>query len=443
MSLSAHPGVRSIALLVGLAFLGSCGDPAAADPSGTRFLVLEHAQLIDGRSSAVRPDMTVIVDGTDIRNVVAGVPASIPDSALVIDLHGQWLLPGLVDSHVHISHESRRAMEATLERAVRGGVTTVRDMGGDARRLAALQRDAMLGEIFAPDIVYSAIFAGEKFFTDPRVLDTTRGATPGEVAWMRAVRPSTDVDEAVLLAKGAGASAVKIYADLPPAEVARVTAAAHRHGLKSWSHATVFPSRPSDAVRAGVDVISHASMLQWEVLKDVPPYYGAHRDVKPLDPAGAASPRLGALFAEMKRRGTILDATLFVGKEVAEAATDSTRRIALEGLQAFAVAATRAAHAAGVKVSAGTDDLIGETSDVPNLHEELRLLVSAGFTPMEALQAATRVSAEAAGVLDRVGTIEPGKRANLLVLGSDPTARIESSTDIRLVVKAGRLVVGP
>ncbi len=414
---------------------------AADPPRATRVLVLEHARLIDGRSDAVRPGMTVIVKGDEIAAVFAGPPRSVPDSAFVLDLGGAWLMPGLVDSHVHISHDTRRVTEDALARALRGGVTTVRDMGGDARRLAALQRDALLGEIEAPDIVYSAVFAGETFFTDPRVVDVTRGAVPGEVPWARAVRPATDVDEAVLLAKGAGASAVKIYADLPPAEVARVTAAAHRHGLRAWSHATVFPSRPSDAVAAGVDVLSHASMLQWQVLADVPPRFGPHRDVTPLDPAGASSPKLAALVAEMKRRGTILDATLFVGEEMVATAADSARRRYWEGTQAFAVAATRAAHAAGVEVSAGTDDLIGEEDELPHLHEELRLLVSAGFTPMQALQAATRVSAEAAGVLDRVGTIEPGKRANLVVLGADPTARIENSTSIRFVVKAGRLVV--
>ncbi len=434
--------VLAPALAVVLALAGARPAPAHADATApaTHVLVLEHASLIDGRSDAVRRDMTVVVRGADIAEVLAAPPASLPDSAFVLDLGGAWLMPGLVDSHVHISHDPRRVTEEALLRALRGGVTTVRDMGGDARRLAALQRDALLGEIDAPDIVYSAVFAGETFFTDPRVVDVTRGAVPGEVAWARAVRPKTDVDEAVLLAKGAGASAIKIYTDLPPGEIARVAAAAHRHGLHVWSHATVFPSRPSDAVAAGVDVLSHASMLQWEVLKDVPPRFGPHREVTPLAPAGAAAPTLAGLFAEMKRRGTILDATLFVGEEMV-ATADSARRGYWQGTQAFAVAATRAAHEAGVKISAGTDDLIGEDDALPHLHEELRLLVSAGLTPMEALQAATRVSAEAAGVLDRVGTIEPGKRANLLVLGADPTARIENTSRIRFVVKAGRLIV--
>jgi imidazolonepropionase-like amidohydrolase len=85
--------------------------------------------------------------------------------------------------------------------------------------------------------------------------------------------------------------------------------------------------------------------------------------------------------------------------------------------------------------------MIPDDGGPPNLPEEMRLLVSAGFTPMAALQAATRVSAEAAGVLGQVGTIEPGKRANLVVLGADPTAKIENASNIRYVIKAGRVIV--
>ena len=319
-------------------------------PAAPKVLVLTHASLIDGRSDAVRRDVTIVIRGADIAEVLASTPANLPDSAFVLDVAGAWVIPGLVDSHVHISHDTRAVTEEALGRALRGGVTTVRDMGGDARRLAGLKRDAWLGEIDAPDIVYSAVFAGETFFTDPRVVDVTRGEVPGEVAWARAVRPSTDVVKAVLEAKGSGASAVKIYTDLPPAELVRVAAAAHAQGLKVWSHATVFPSRPSDAVAAGIDVLSHASMLQWQLTKDVPPRFGPHRNVTPLAASEAGSPALAKLFAEMKRHGTILDATLFVGQEMVAMTADSARRRYWVGTQAFAVAATRAAHAAGVRI---------------------------------------------------------------------------------------------
>jgi imidazolonepropionase-like amidohydrolase len=412
-----------------------------ATPTATTVLVLEHASLIDGRSDAVRSNVTIVIRGSEIAEVRSTPLPAMPDNSFVLDVAGAWVIPGLVDSHVHVSEDSRKAIEDALERALRGGVTTVRDMAGDARQLAGLQRDALLGAILSPDIVYSALFAGAEFFTDPRAVDVTRGAVPGEVAWARAVRPGTDLMAAALEAKGAGASAVKIYADLPPADLARVAAAAHAQGLRVWSHATVFPSRPSDALAAGVDVISHASLLYWQTTKEVPRAYGPHRDAAPPASGAASSPVLATLYAEMKRRGTILDATLFISKAQAERAADSGRKQYFEAFRDFSAAAVRAAHTAGVQISAGTDDMIDNGKDFPNLHEELRLLVDCGFTPMQAIQAATRVSAEASGLGDRIGTVESGKRANLVVLGADPTTNVSNTTSIRFVIKAGRLVV--
>ncbi len=415
-------------------------DVAVAPGSGGP-LVLEHVNLVDVRSGSVQADRTIVVKGADIDTVLAAPPAVLPDSAFVLDLAGCWVMPGLIDSHVHISHEGRAATEDALKRALLGGITTVRDMGGDARRLASLQRDAWLGEIAAPDVYYSSVFAGPAFFTDPRVVDVTRGRVPGETPWARAIRPSTDAREAVLEAKGAGASAIKIYADLPPADVARVTAAAHAAGLRAWSHATIFPSRPSDAVSAGVDAISHASMLYWEGTKDVPAAYGPHRDFPPPDTTAALSPALVPLFAAMKRRGTILDATLFVTDEVARRTEDPKRKAAAQAYAAYAKRAVRAAHAAGVTIDAGTDDLIADGADLPNLHEELRLLVAAGLSPMDAIRAATRTGAEVLGLGATLGEIGPGRRANLVVLSADPTADISNTSRIRFVVKGGRLFV--
>lgn len=413
--------------------------PVAPGPGGP--LVLAHVNLVDVRSGSVLPDRTIVVRGADIEAVLVAPPAALPDSAFVLDLSGCWVIPGLIDSHVHVSHEGRAATEDALHRALLGGVTTVRDMGGDARRLASLQRDAWLGEIAAPDVYYSSVFAGPEFFTDPRVVDVTRGRVAGETPWARAIRPATDARAAVLEAKGDGATAIKIYADLAPREVARVTAAAHAAGLRAWSHATIFPSRPSDAVAAGVDVISHASLLFWEGTKTVPETYGRHRDVPPPDTTAPLSPALVPLFASMKRQGTILDATLFVTGEVARQAGDPKRRAAAEAFRAYANQVVRAAHAAGVTIDAGTDDLIADGAALPNLHEELRLLVAAGLSPIDAIRAATRTGAEVLGLGDRLGAIEAGKRANLVVLSADPTADISNTTRIRFVVKGGRLFV--
>ena len=97
-------------------------------------------------------------------------------------------------------------------------------MAGDVRALASLQRDARLGEIASPDIYYAALFAGPAFFADPRTHDASRGLVPGQAPWMRAITDTTDIHQAVAEARGSGATAIKLYAELSGALARRITA---------------------------------------------------------------------------------------------------------------------------------------------------------------------------------------------------------------------------
>ena len=135
----------------------------------------------------------------------------------------------------------------------------------------------------------------------------------------------------------------------------------------------------------------------------------------------------------MKQRKVIFDPTLFIMR----AAPDSTGRIDPVRGALFHSAAefTRAAHRAGIEIDAGTDALGGST---PNIHVELQLLVdSVGMTPLEAIRAATLVSARAAGMADSIGTIEVGKLADLVVLAGDPSRDIASTMSVVGVMKSG------
>ncbi len=127
---------------------------------------------------------------------------------------------------------------------------------------------------------------------------------------MQAITSRTDLKLAVAQARGTGASAIKIYADLPASLVTAITAEAHRQHLLVWAHAAVFPALPSEVVNAGVDVVSHACMLGYEVSM---PRVQSYEDKAPVDFAKLKRPNqtMDALFADMKRRDTILDATLF------------------------------------------------------------------------------------------------------------------------------------
>jgi len=389
--------------------------------------------VIDGTGAPPRPGTTLVVENGRIRDMFRDGSKPLPADANRVDLGGRWVIPGLIDAHVHLatdpSNEDNRAtVLRRLRNALRGGVTTVRDMGGDARVLAGLARDANLGEIESPSLVYSAIFAGPDFFRDPRIVASSRGVTPGAAAWGRAVRDDTDVPRAVAEAKGAGVRALKLYADLPASRLRPLVEEAHRQGLLVWSHAALFPARPSDIVDAGIDVVSHASLLAWEPVAQLPPYTArARADFDNVSPTNDAIDRL---LRTMASRGTILEPTLLVVSPQGQPSKAG----------AWAARVTTRARALGVRIAAGTDGLIEDAETArPNLPEELALLVRyAGLTPLEAISAATSVAASALGVQDDRGVLAPGKAADLVVVSRDPTADIRNVRSVEWVMKAGK-----
>ena len=172
--------------------------------------LLEGATIIDGHSGHAPRVASILIEHGRIAQV--GENIAPPAGAITIDLRGKWIIPGLIDAHVHITDGKRSEIETTLARALRGGITAVRDMGGDDRTLVGLARDARLGDIDAPDVVFSALMGGPSFFADPRARASALGATAGETPWMRAVTPQTDLRAAMLEAKGIGATGIKVRA---------------------------------------------------------------------------------------------------------------------------------------------------------------------------------------------------------------------------------------
>jgi imidazolonepropionase-like amidohydrolase len=399
-------------------------------------LVLSNATVLDMTGGPPRPGMTLVLREGRVSALYRDGAEPVPEDALERNLNGGFVLPGLIDAHVHIAtspsgDDRRDRTEARLKGALLGGVVAVRDMGGDARLLADLSRAVMAGDLAGPEIRYSAIMAGPGFFDDPRVLASSRGVAPGQAPWARAITDSTDLRQVVAEAKGAGATAVKLYADVAPALLARVAAEARRQGLGVWAHLALAPARPSDVVAGGVQVVSHALLVPWEV-QQLPDWkQRAQVDLS----IGPDHPAVRALFAAMKAKGAIWDPTLFVYRaDSAAADTGVAKRRAARALDFV-----RAAHLAGVGIAAGTDGMGGDRG-LPNLHEELALLVRAGLTPMEALIAGTRTSAEALGMSASHGTIAVGKAADLLVLRADPLADIRNTRQIDFVLKRGKPV---
>ena len=403
-------------------------------------LALTHATLIDGTGDAPRPGTTIVMRGGRIVSVFADGTQPLPDSAVIRDVAGQFVIPGLVDAHVHLAtnpsgDDQRERVERRLRQAVRGGVVAVRDMAGDARALASLSHDAATGDILAPEIHFASLMAGPGFFTDPRVRAVSAGFTPGEATWARAVTQRSDLRELVTLARGTGATGIKLYADLDAPTTNAIVREAHRQGMPVWAHLVLAPARPSEVVASGADVVSHAIYAAWETATEPSWARRASMDLS----VTADHPAVRRVFQDMQRRGTILDATLFVFR------TDSTVPDTAFAARRFvrAIEYVRAAHALGVRIDAGTDGMVrdADSTALPNIHTELELLVRAGLSPMEALLAGTRISAAAGGFADH-GTVEVGKAADLVVLRADPTADIRNTRSIVLVVRRGRVIPG-
>ena len=425
--------VLSFALLAG-------GTSAWAQPT-PETVVLAHATVIDGTGAPPMADSTVLIRAGRIAAVYPSASRAVPNGARVEDLAGKWIIPGLIDAHVHLSsgNGDLAHYRDLLSRLLLNGVTGVRDMAGDARVLGYLAREARLDAPGWPNIYYSALMAGPSFFfEDPRVPDTSRGILLGGAPWMRAVDETTDIRLVVAEAKATGATGVKLYANLSAALVKDIVSEAHRQGMLVWAHATVFPARPGDVVAAGADTISHTAYLAWEAAPHVPADYRsrARADFTHIRPD---DPRISALLQQMKERGTMLDATLRVFHQQVERSADAMG----QGILPWIYAVTRAAHNLGIPVDAGTDSegMAGREANAgPAVADELVLLVEqCGFTPEAAIQAATQVSAMVVGQAAERGTVAPGMAADLVVLSADPAADVRNVHKIVEVMKDGRV----
>jgi imidazolonepropionase-like amidohydrolase len=391
--------------------------------------------LIDGTGGPPIPDAAISVRGNSIvtvgsrRELLAGPTA--PRDAIVINLGGGYVIPGLIDAHVHLSTSpNRQSAEAELYRLLYSGVTAVRDMAGDARALASLARDSRLGVIDAPDVYFAALMAGPPFMADPRPQAAAAGETAGEVPWLQAITPQTDIVTAVARAKGTYATGVKIHADLAAPEVRRITEEAHRQGMKVWAHSMVVPARPAEVIEAGVDVVSHVCDIAWEAMSQVPPRY--HHDMTPqYGSFTAGSAVFTQLFQDMQRRGTILDATL------ATYARQSAENDLPGGCDiGFARSLVNRAMELGVGIAAGSDFTTPPNAPYPALFDEIEELVEGGgLTPMEAIAAATSVAARTIGIEATHGVLEHGRPVSFVFLRDDPLANIANLRSVRAVWK--------
>ena len=419
--------------------LALTGTTQAATPEITLYA---DVTIIDGTGAPPQPRQDILVRGERIVAVASHgrLKSADTEGARRIDLTGRFVIPGLIDSHVHLATPpNRMKAEAVLRRNLYGGVTAVRDMADDLRAVGELSRAALVGDIPSPDIYYAAVMAGPPFFKDPRVSAVSAGFMPGTAPWVQAIDDKTDLREAVTLARGTSATAIKIYADLPPELVRAITAEAHRQNIMVWAHSSVFPTRPADVIAADVDVVSHICYLAYQL---EPVMLASYEDRTPVHEAllaPGADPVIAELYSAMLQRGTIVDATgsLFVRGDAERKAHPDRRPLRCTGDAVTRL--TRQAWKAGVPLSTGTDFVNGADHDWPEVHEELFFLArDVGMSPIEVIHAATLAGAQAAGQGKDMGSIEAGKLADFAVLTRNPLADIGNIQSIEMVVKRGR-----
>ena len=448
--------------------LSACGGSPPQPPSAPPLrptLAIVRANLWDGTGRAPVGNAVTLVRAGRIVCAGAAGECQVPAGARVIDAHGRWLIPGLIDSHVHLlflTHGSAGTeLSLDLRNLLAQGITTVRDMGTNPSEL--LSRVNALPA--SPRVYAMQLVAGRRFFFNGfRGTRTSRGTIyrqPPAMA-MQALgwspmlyTPSSDADSVVEAARQAGAVGLKLYAQLDRLSVQQLTEAAHRAGMPVWGHAWVQPASALEQVMAGQDGMVHAAGLAGEL------FTAEDRDTLVNDgnlqvaTAGVATvgsvhdPRILAALDSMARRGITLEPTLDATRQSVAYFNAKRRHIPSEqeeyvrAASGFGIEVTREAVRRGVRISAGSDHVAyGPGIERASLFGELRLLVdSVALTPRAALLAATRDAAHALGgePSRRLGIIEAGRYADLVMLSKNPLEDINNLESVEWIMKGGRI----
>ncbi|HUP41636.1 MAG TPA: amidohydrolase family protein [Thermoanaerobaculia bacterium] len=444
--------------------------PAAGEAG---VLALVGGTLVDGTGAAPLPDAVVVARDGRIACAGSRTACPVPEGARVLDVSGHWLTPGLVDAHVHYSqtgwadgrpdaldvrerHPYPRVvagLAAHPERFDRSylcsGVTAVFDVGGYPWTLGL--GDAARDDPWAPRVAA----AGPLLSTWDFWLNL-----PAERQFLYLAEPA-DATPFVRYLAARGADAVKVWfipvEERPFAELEAVVtaagAAAREAGLPLVVHATGLREAKA-ALRAGARVLVHSvddAPVDAELLELArangtvyTPTLTVSRGYLRLyrsalageapeidDPRGCVDPETRARVAETAGLGDLARAEgLDAGRLEAFEARIARR-------EEMTAANLLAVHRAGIPVAMGTD--AGNPLTLPgvSVHAELEAMAAAGLSPAEVLVAATRGGARAMGLEDEIGTLEPGKAADLLVLAADPTASVRAFRELRWVVRAG------
>jgi len=392
-------------------------------------------------------DQTIVVDKGVIKLVGPAASVSVPKDAQVIDGQGKTLVPGLWDSHMHVQDDSTGPFLLAL------GITSARDPGNDDSLTIARAKRRAHGGLLSPNVY-------------PSVLMDGKGPNTAQVATV--VTSQEEAVAAVQKAKADGFTGIKFYGTYNPAWVALAAAEAHKLGLHVHGHLPA-GMRTSQAIAAGYDEITHIYFVMMEGMPDdvvatsngINRFDGIGRYAKDVDLSG---PVMSKLIQTMSERKIASDPTLVVAESLfvpengdlspayapyVGTLPPATERGFRQGgfavpkdltrvdyRKSFAKLSALVAlmHKSGIPIVAGTDGWGLE------LVRELELYVAAGFTPAEALAAATIAPARLVGVDKTTGSIAVGKTADVVLVEGDPSRRIGDLRNTRTVMLGGNVM---
>jgi imidazolonepropionase-like amidohydrolase len=405
----------SVNLLLGFFLLASAPPAGAPAPP----IAITGVTVIDAAAPAPRPGMTVVVSGRRISALGPTGQVPIPHGARVIDGAGKFVIPGLWDMHGHLTD----ATEAAFPLLVENGITGVRDMGGNLDQIDRWRAEIARGVRLGPLIVRAG-----PFVDGPKEVTKNRLAITDPAAARRAVDSLASL----------GVDFIKVHNGLPREAFFAVMSEARKRHLPVAVHL------PHNLTAAEASDSGAASLEHIETLIESAAYRPGATAKTWDDALSESLGESGArLFATFVRNHTWFVPTLaayyrgFVhwGGDPKKMAK---RRVALSKL----IDLTGDLHRAGVQLLAGSDFTEASVGVLPgaDLHQDLAMLVEAGLTPLEAIRCATLNPARFLGMQDSLGTIEPGKRADLILLGADPLENINNTRTIEAVILGGRLV---
>jgi imidazolonepropionase-like amidohydrolase len=390
----------------------SVASPAfTAQQQPSTALVLINANVVDPRDGRITPGATVVIRDTRIESVGTG-PA--PEGARVLDLRGKYLVPGLIDAHVHITN--LRALKAAVE----SGVTTVRSSGVSSFVDVGMRQLVLSGALDgAPDVVASGYHvrprpADEAFMDAPDLAPFMRTGIITEDAIRRIVRVNLarGVDWIKVLATERAGTAdtdprkqvyteAELRAAVEEASKKNVPVQAHAHGDEG----------AQAAVRAGVRSIEHGTYLA------------------------------DATLQLMKQADVYLVPTYTTVVDLAEPGGDydvAALRVRGQHMLPRLRDTVRRAHRLGVKIVTGADTAYGPNS-LTRISQEITTFVELGMTPLQALQTATTTAAELLRWQARVGVVAPGFEADMIVTEANPLEDPRALQDVLLVISNGQV----